>query len=361
MNLIDMKSPADLKGLSLAELTDLTAQARQALMTKVSEHGGHVGPPMGAAEMIMALHYVFNSPVDKIVYDVSHQSYVHKILTGRMEGFSQLRKFGVGTSHIAYGGERMGVFYVEKGASQRPSKVVYDRKYSSIAQCAYEDFDWEAIFAGASNFHMTGITPALSKTIPQVCIQACKKAKEMGLTISCDLNYRKNLWTEAEAKACMTQLMPYIDILVANEEDADKVLGIKARDTDVTQGKLNREGYVDVAEQICQTYGTKMVAVTLRRSISASDNEWSAMLYTGGKPYFSRQYMIRLVDRVGGGDSFTAGLLYGVMNDYGPQETIEYAAAASCLKQTMELDFNLSTADEVKRLVAGDGSGRVQR
>ena len=183
----------------------------------------------------------------------------------------------------------------------------------------------------------------------------------MGLTISCDLNYRKNLWTEAEAKACMTQLMPYIDILVANEEDAEKVLGIKARDTDVTQGKLNREGYVDVAEQICQTYGTKMVAVTLRRSISASDNEWSAMLYTGGQPYFSRQYMVHLVDRVGGGDSFTAGLLYGVMNGYGPQETIEYAAAASCLKQTMEMDFNLSTADEVKRLVAGDGSGRVQR
>ena len=168
-------------------------------------------------------------------------------------------------------------------------------------------------------------------------------------------------YTGAEAKACMTQLMPYIDILVANEEDAEKVLGIKARDTDVTQGKLNREGYVDVAEQICQTYGTKMVAVTLRRSISASDNEWSAMLYTGGQPYFSRQYMVHLVDRVGGGDSFTAGLLYGVMNGYGPQETIEYAAAASCLKQTMEMDFNLSTADEVKRLVAGDGSGRVQR
>ena len=250
-------------------------------------------------------------------------------------GVAELRKFNVGTSHIAYGGERMGVFYAEKGASQRPS--------------------------GATHFHMTGITPALSKTIPSVCIKACRKAKEMGLTVSCDLNYRKNLWTEAEANACMVQLMPYIDVLVANEEDAEKVLGIKARDTDVTQGKLNREGYIDVAEQICQTYGTKMVAVTLRRSISASDNEWSAMLYTNGKPYFSKQYMIHLVDRVGGGDSFTAGLLYGIMNDYGPQETIEYAAAASCLKQTIELDFNLSTADEVKRLVGGDGSGRVQR
>lgn len=276
-------------------------------------------------------------------------------------GVAELRKFKVGTSHIAYGGERMGVFFVEKGASQRPSKVVYDRKYSSIATCSYEDFDWDAIFAGASNFHMTGITPALSKTIPQVCIQVCKKAREMGLTVSCDLNYRKNLWSEAEAKDCMTQIMPYVDVLVANEEDAEKVLGIKARNTDVTAGKLDRAGYVDVAAQICKTYGVKTVAVTLRRSLSASDNAWSAMLYTGGQAYFSKEYMIHLVDRVGGGDSFSAGLLYGVMNEYGPQETIEYAAAASCLKQTMELDFNLATADEVARLAGGDGSGRVQR
>lgn len=276
-------------------------------------------------------------------------------------GIAELRKFNVGTEHIARGGERMGVFFVEKGASQRPSKVVYDRKHSSIADCSYEDFDWDAIFEGTDNFHMTGITPALSATIPDVCIKACRKAKEKGMTISCDLNYRKNLWTEDEAKACMTQIMPYIDVLVANEEDAEKVLGIKARDTDVNSGKLNREGYVDVAEQICQTYGTAVVAVTLRRSISASDNEWSAMLYTGGRAYFSKKYMIHLVDRVGGGDSFSAGLLYGLMNDYAPQDAIEYAAAASCLKQTMELDFNLSTADEVRRLVAGDGSGRVQR
>lgn len=225
----------------------------------------------------------------------------------------------------------------------------------------YEDFDWDAIFAGAAHFHLTGITPALSKTIPEVCLRACEKARALGLTISCDLNYRKNLWTEAEARACMTRLMPLIDVLTANEEDAEKVLGIKARDTDVTAGRIRRESYVDVAGQICETYGTKMVAVTLRRSISASDNEWSAMLYTGGQPYFSRKYSIHLVDRVGGGDSFTAGLLYGLMNEYGPQETIEYAAAASCLKQTMELDFNLSTAEEVKRLAAGDGSGRVQR
>jgi len=276
-------------------------------------------------------------------------------------GVAEMRKLHVATDHIAYGGERMGVFYAEKGASQRPSKIIYDRKNTAIADCRYEDFDWDAIFSGATHFHITGITPALSKTIPDVCLRACQKAREMGLTVSCDLNYRKNLWTEVEAKNCMTRLMPYIDVLVANEEDAEKVLGIKARDTDVTRGKINRESYVDVAEQICQTYGTKAVAVTLRRSITASDNEWSAMLYTGGKPYFSRKYMVHLVDRVGGGDSFTAGMLYGMMQDYGPQDVVEFAAAASCLKQTMELDFNLSTADEVKRLMSGDGSGRVQR
>ena len=276
-------------------------------------------------------------------------------------GIAELRKYGVGVGHIARGGERMGVFYAEKGASQRPSRIVYDRKYTAIAGCRYEDFDWDGIFAGASHFHMTGITPALSATMPEVCIAACRKAKDLGLTVSCDLNYRKNLWTEAEARACMTRLMPYIDVLVANEEDAEKVLGIKARNTDVTQGKLDRESYVDVAEQICQTYGTKMVAVTLRRSISASDNEWSAMIYAGGQAYFSRKYMIHLVDRVGGGDSFTAGMLFGLMNGYAPQETVEYAAAASCLKQSMEMDFNLSTRDEVLRLVEGDASGRVQR
>ena len=273
----------------------------------------------------------------------------------------ELRGFGVDTSRIVTGDGRFGVYYVEGGANQLPSRVIYDRAWSAIAMAKPGDIDWDKAFEGVEWFHITGITPAISESAMMLSLESVQEAKKRGITVSCDLNYRKNLWTEAEAKACMTQLMPYIDILVANEEDADKVLGIKARDTDVTQGKLNREGYVDVAEQICQTYGTKMVAVTLRRSISASDNEWSAMLYTGGKPYFSRQYMIRLVDRVGGGDSFTAGLLYGVMNDYGPQETIEYAAAASCLKQTMEMDFNLSTADEVKRLVAGDGSGRVQR
>ena len=276
-------------------------------------------------------------------------------------GISMLRKYNVGTSHIVLGGERIGVFYAEKGASQRASSIVYDRTHTSISTCRYEDFDWNTIFDNATNFHITGITPALSSTMPEVCIKACRKAKEKGLVVSCDLNYRKKLWTEKQAKNCMTQIMPYVDILVANEEDADKVLGIKAYGTDVVHGKLNNDEYVDVAKQISETYGTPMVAITLRKSISASDNEWSAMLYTGGKAFFSKSYMIHLVDRIGGGDSFSAGLLYSNMNGYAPQDAIEFATAASCLKQSMEMDFNLATVQEVRNLVEGDGSGRVQR
>lgn len=276
-------------------------------------------------------------------------------------GISVLKKYGVGTAHIAFGGERMGVFYAEKGASQRASTIVYDRMHTSIATCKFTDFDWDAIFDGATHFHITGITPALSETMPEVTLAACKKAKEKGLTISCDLNYRKKLWTEEQAKVCMVQIMPYIDILVANEEDAEKVLGIRSTGSDVTQGTLNHEGYVDVARQIHDLYGTKIVAITLRKSINASENEWSAMVYTEGKAYFSRNYVIHLVDRIGGGDSFSAGLLYGVMQNYPPQEMIEFAAAASCLKQTIEMDFNLATVAEVLTLVGGDESGRIQR
>ena len=276
-------------------------------------------------------------------------------------GLATMRKFGVGVDHVVFGGERMGVFYLEKGASQRPSKVIYDRKFTSIAQAGIQDFDWEAIFEGAERLHITGITPALSDTMPQVFQYAVKEAKKRGVLVSCDLNYRKNMWTEAQAKACMEQVLPDIDLVIANEEDAEKVLDIRAAGTDVVAGKLNRDGYVDVARQICDKYGVPEVAITLRRSISASDNEWGALLYTGGQPYFSRTYAIHIVDRVGGGDSFAAGLLYGKMKGFDPQKTVEYAAAASCLKHSIELDFNLSTVEEVTKLMEGDGSGRVQR
>ncbi len=276
-------------------------------------------------------------------------------------GIAELRKHNVGTEHIVFGGDRIGVFYLEKGAAQRPSKIVYDRKFSSVAMGEPSCYDWDAIFADASWFHITGITPALSKTIPQVCIQACRRAKELGLTVSCDLNYRKNLWTPAEAFDTMKKLLPYIDVLLANEEDAERVLGIKADGSDVMKGVLSDAGYENVARKIEEQYGLNTVAISMRRSISASDNDWGAMLYTDGKACFSKRYLIHLVDRVGGGDSFAGGVIYGLMNGFEPQHTIEYAAAASCLKQTVEMDFSLSTVEEIEKLVKGNASGRVER
>ena len=273
-----------------------------------------------------------------------------------------LRKYNVGTNLIVHGGDRIGVIYTEKGASQRPSKVVYDRKYTSIATASPTDFDWEKIFLQSDWFHFTGITAALSDSVAEICEQACKAAKKLGMTISCDLNYRKNLWTPEKAKSVMENLVRYVDILIANEEDAEKVLGIKAEDSDVVSGKLNRNGYEQVARKLCEVYGVKKVGITLRQSISTSDNNWSAMLYDGQNAYFSsKEYHIHIVNRVGGGDSFSAGLIYALGNNYGSQKAIDFATAASCLKHTIEGDFNLVTVEEVEHLAAGDGSGRVQR
>lgn len=272
-----------------------------------------------------------------------------------------LIKHRVGTDHIVWGGERIGVIYTEKGAAQRPSVVVYDRAHTAIATAKPEDFDWDSIFDGADWFHFTGITAALSKSMPPICLEAVCAAKAKGLTVSRDLNYRKKLWTPEQARKVMEKLVRYVDVLVANEEDAEKVLGISASDTDVESGKLDREGYVKVAQKICEAYGVKKVGITLRKSLSASDNGWSAMLYDGQNAYFSREYLIHLVNRVGGGDSFTAGLIYALGMAYPPQEAIEFAVAASCLKHTIELDFNLSSVKEVRALVEGFGSGRVQR
>lgn len=273
----------------------------------------------------------------------------------------RLRQYSVGVDKIVYGGDRIGVYYLERGASQRPSKVIYDRKYSSLSMASREDFDWDSILEDADWLHFTGITAALSDNMPAICEDACKAAKAKGITVSCDLNYRKNLWTPEKAREVMTNLVHYVDVLLGNEEDAAMTLGIHPDDTDVIGGKLNYKAYGKLAEQINKTYGVKKVAFTLRTSISASDNKWAAMLYTDGKAYFSKEYMIHLVDRVGGGDSFGAGLIYGLYNNYDPQKTIEFAVAASCLKQTMEQDFNLSTVSDVVRLMEGDGSGRVQR
>jgi len=272
-----------------------------------------------------------------------------------------LRGYAVDVTNIVYGGERLGLYFVEKGASQRPSKVIYDRKYSSIATAAPEDFDWEKTFADADWFHFTGITPALSDTTAAICLEACQKAKEKGITVSCDLNYRKNLWSSDKANQVMSELMPYVNVCIANEEDAEKVFGIHAEHTDVSSGQLDHTGYVSVARQLTERFGFDKVAITLRGSISASENNWAAMLYQDGNSWFSKNYLIHIVDRVGGGDSFGGALIYAILSGYQPQKVVDFAVAASCLKQTIEFDFNQVTVSEVEKLMSGDGSGRVQR
>jgi len=273
----------------------------------------------------------------------------------------KLRSYGVDVNDIVTGGERMGVYFVEKGASQRASKVLYDRKNSAIADAEITDFDWDKIFADTQWFHFTGITPALSDKAAAICLEACKKAKEKGITVSCDLNYRNKLWTSEKAGRVMGELMPYVDVAIANEEDCEKVFGIKATDTDLTGGKLSKDGYSQVARTLSERFGVPTVAITLRGSISASDNKWAGMLYTNGQSYFSKEYLIHIVDRVGGGDSFGGGLIYALSEGYEPQKAIEFAVAASCLKHTIEHDFNEVTVEEVEKLMNGDGSGRVQR
>ena len=272
-----------------------------------------------------------------------------------------LRCFGVDTKYMVRGGKRLGTYYVEKGASQRASKVIYDREYSAIALATKEDFNWDEIFEGADWFHWTGITPALGGELPRICLEACKAAKKRGITISCDLNYRKKLWTRQQANEVMSQLMQYVDVCIANEEDAKDVFGIAAEGTDIDAGKLNHDGYISVAQQICERFGCKKVAITLRGSISASDNDWAAMLYSDGQAYFSPTYRIHIVDRVGGGDSFGGGLIYSLLMDKEPQDVINFAVAASCLKHTIENDFNLVSVSEVEALAGGNASGRVQR
>lgn len=276
---------------------------------------------------------------------------------------SQLRKYNICTKHIARGGERLGIYFCEKGASQRASNVVYDRAHSSIATAAKADFDWDAIFEGADWFHFTGITPALSDETADICLDACKKAKEKGVKISCDLNFRKKLWTTEKAGKVMGELMKYVDVCIANEEDAEKVFGIHAANTDVTGGKISDEGYKDVARQLVERFGCSHIAITLRESISASENDWSALLYDAKEDGFfkSKKYHMTIVDRVGGGDSFGGGLIYAMLAGYSNQDAIEFAVAASCLKHTIEGDMNLVTLDEVKNLMKGDGSGRVSR
>ncbi len=272
-----------------------------------------------------------------------------------------LRYFGVDTSKIVRGGDRVGIYFLEKGASQRGSVCIYDRAHSAIQEAQSSDFDWDAIFEGADWFHFTGITPALGANLVEICKQACIAAKSKGVKISCDLNYRGKLWTRAEAKEAMTELCKYVDVCISNEEDAKDVFGIEAENTDIYGGKLNKDGYKSVAKQLADKFGFEKVAITLRSSISANDNDWAAMLYDGENYCFSKEYHLHIVDRVGGGDSFGGGLIYALLSGKDSQSAIEFAVAASALKHSIEGDFNRVSVKEVEKLAGGDGSGRVQR
>ena len=276
---------------------------------------------------------------------------------------NSLRKWGVATGDIVWGGPRLGIYYAEKGASQRASKVVYDRAGSSIALAKRGDFDWAKILKGAKWFHFTGITPALGGDLPAICLDALEYCRAHKITISCDLNYRAKLWSREEAAKCMAKLVPYVDLLIANEADAADVFGIVGQGSDVEKGKLNKDGYVSVAEQLVKRFGCKKVAITLRTSLSASDNLWAGMLYDAKskKAAFSTEYKVHIVDRVGGGDSFGGGLIYALASGKDTQGAIEFAVAASCLKHAIEHDFNHVSVKEVETLAAGNGTGRVQR
>ncbi|MBR0413833.1 MAG: sugar kinase [Clostridia bacterium] len=274
---------------------------------------------------------------------------------------NSLRRYGVDTSRIVRGGDRVGIYFNEKGAAQRPSVCIYDRAHSAIAEAKAEDFDWDSIFAGADWFHFTGITPALGAGVAAICKEACIAAKKRGITISCDLNYRGKLWSREEARAVMSELCKYVDVCISNEEDAKDVFGIEAEATDITAGSLNRKGYESVARQLKEQFGFEKVAITLRESKSAFDNDWSAMLYDGEQYCFSKTYHLHIVDRIGGGDSFGAGLIYALLSGKSTQQSVEFAVAASALKHAVEGDYNMVSVAEVEKLAGGDGSGRVQR
>lgn len=277
---------------------------------------------------------------------------------------NHLRRFGVNTNYIVRDGERVGIYFLESGASQRASKVVYDRSNSAITDINLKDFNWDEIFDGCEWFHWTGITPALGTKAQEVLNQALITAKSKGVKVSCDLNFRKKMWTTEQAQAVMKPLMEYVDVCIANEEDAEKSLGETAGDTNVEQASIDEDGYFKLAKHLKQKYGFEAVAITLRESFSASRNGWSALLLDNencSEPYRSKRYDIQIVDRVGGGDSFASGLIFGLLNYDNSQTSLEFAVGASCLKQTIPGDFNLVSVEEVEKLIKGDGSGRVDR
>lgn len=277
---------------------------------------------------------------------------------------NHLRRFGVKDDFILRGGDRVGIYFLETGASQRASKVVYDRANSAVSLMKKGEIDWKKVFESAHWFHWTGITPALGKQAQELLMEACETAKSSGVTISCDLNFRAKMWTTEEAQSVMQPLMKYVDVCIANEEDAEKSLGLKADKTNIEKGHLDEEGYFNVAKKLKEIYSFKAVAITLRESFSASRNGWSALLYDDKeckKPYRSTRYEIDIIDRVGGGDSFASGLIYGLLSKESSKDALEFAVAASCLKHSIPGDFNLVSVDEVEKLIKSGGSGRVER
>ena len=291
-------------------------------------------------------------------------AYVVSVVPGTEIGdacINFIRQFGVNTDFVLRGGKRLGTYYLETGAAQRASKVIYDRAGSAITELRPGTVDWDAVFAGKQWFHWSGTAPALSDSMAATTREACEAARKHGLTVSCDLNYRRKLWTPEKARTVMTELMKYVDVLIGNEEDSAIVLGVEAKGVDVAQGSLDAERYKEVASELHRRFGFKYVATTLRESISASENGWSCLLSDGTQCHISRKYRIWIVDRVGGGDSFSAGLIYALLTGMNCQQAVEFGAAASCLKHSIHGDFNHVSKEEVLALVGGSGAGRIQR
>jgi 2-dehydro-3-deoxygluconokinase len=274
---------------------------------------------------------------------------------------NHIRRYGVDTQFISRGGKRLGIYFLETGASMRASQVIYDRADASIADADISEFDFNKILEGASWFHTTGITPALSDKAAALTLVALKTAKEKGITTSIDLNYRKKLWSKEKAKEVMSELCKYVDVCIGNEEDAETTLGFKSKGTDITKGELNLDGYKDVFHQMKEKFGFKYIASTLRESHSASDNGWSALVFDGKEFYHTKHYNVRIVDRVGSGDSFASGFIYALVTGMSTGDAAEFGVAASALKHTIPGDLNHAILNEVKELMKGDGSGRVQR
>lgn len=272
-----------------------------------------------------------------------------------------LRRYGVHTDYIVRGGNRVGIYYLESGSAMRPSKVIYDRADSAIAKANSSDFDFDAIMEGADWFHFSGITPAISDSAAELTLIACKKAKEHGVKVSCDLNYRKKLWSVEKAQSVMTPLMEYVDVCIGNEEDAQYCLGFKP-DADVEAGNTSADGYYSIFKQMKEKFNFEYIVSTLRESYSASHNGWKALIYDGKEFYESKHYDIEpIVDRVGGGDSFSGGLIHGLLTMDNMKDALEFAVAASALKHTINGDFNLVSKEEVESLAKGNANGRVQR